>query len=74
MSEANETSEADAAPVERIGPWRRERFEPDAVGDEAPARWVPLGTRSSGVLAMVDPAGLVGPVGAGWSLDWWIGA
>ena len=74
MSEANEASEADAAPVERIGPWRRERFEPDAVGDEAPVRWVPLGTRSSGVLAMVDPAGLVGPVGAGWSLDWWIGA
>jgi hypothetical protein len=23
---------------------------------------------------MVDPAGLVGPVGGGWSLDWWVGA
>jgi hypothetical protein len=60
-----------ADPVDRIGPWRQERSDP---GADDPARWVPVGTRSSGVLAMVDPAGLVGPVGGGWSLDWWIGA
>ena len=56
---------------DEVGPWRLERTEP---GTDDPARWLPLGTRGSGVLALVDPAGLVGPPGEGWSLDWWVGA
>lgn len=36
--------------------------------------WVPLGTVDSGVLAKVDPAGLVQLTGSEWSLDWWIRA
>ncbi|MCZ7629724.1 MAG: hypothetical protein M5U19_12040 [Microthrixaceae bacterium] len=35
---------------------------------------VPLGTVDSGVLADVDPAGLVQLKGSDWSLDWWIRA
>ena len=34
----------------------------------------PLGTLDGGVLAEVDRAGAVRPVGSEWSLDWWIGA
>ncbi|NNE73375.1 MAG: hypothetical protein HKN26_06915, partial [Acidimicrobiales bacterium] len=34
---------------------------------------VALGTVGSGVAALVDPRGLI-DTGAGWSLDWWIGA
>ncbi len=45
-------------------------------GDQSgPSRsWTPVGTLDSGVLADVDPAGLVNMVGRSWSLDWWIGA
>ncbi len=34
----------------------------------------PVGTVDAGVLAHVDAAGAVEPVGAGWTLDWWVGA
>jgi hypothetical protein len=34
----------------------------------------PVGVLDGSVLATVDPRGLVTPVGAGWSLDWWVGA
>ncbi len=36
--------------------------------------WTPLGTVDSGVVADVDGAGAVQPRGAGWHLDWWVGA
>ena len=35
---------------------------------------LPLGTVDAGVVADVDPSGLVQLRGASWSLDWWIGA
>lgn len=34
----------------------------------------PVGVLDGSVLTTVDPRGLVTPVGAGWSLDWWVGA
>ena len=34
----------------------------------------PVGTIDAGVLALVDAAGAVEPVGTTWTLDWWIGA
>lgn len=44
-------------------------------GDDGPLRsWLPLGTVDSGVLAAVDPAGLVQLAGRNWSLDWWVRA
>jgi hypothetical protein len=42
--------------------------------DEPERAWTPLGTLDSGVLAHVDEAGSVQLLGAGWSLDWWVGA
>lgn len=42
--------------------------------DEPVRRAVPVGTLDDGTLAMVDPAGMVQPVGADWVLDWWVGA
>lgn len=36
--------------------------------------WTPLGTVDAGAIGDVDSAGLVGLRGAGWTLDWWVGA
>jgi hypothetical protein len=36
--------------------------------------WTVIGNLDSDRTARVDPRGLVTPPGAGWSLDWWIGA
>jgi hypothetical protein len=36
--------------------------------------WRTVGTVSSGVLALVDPRGLVSPVHGGWTLDWLVAA
>ncbi|MCB1012753.1 MAG: hypothetical protein KDB15_13885 [Microthrixaceae bacterium] len=51
-------------------PWSLRRGAPDAPL----RRWVPTGTVDSGILADVDPAGLVSLPGRHWSLDWWVGA
>lgn len=51
-------------------PWSLRRGSP---GEPLRSR-VPLGTVDSGVLADVDPAGLVQLKGSDWSLDWWIRA
>ena len=48
-----------------------ERPAPDGTPDRA---WLPLGTVDDGVVAHVDPAGMVQLVGRTWSLDWWVGA
>jgi hypothetical protein len=45
--------------------WRRPRWT---------GRGTTVGTLDGGARALVDPAGLVSPVGAAWSLDWWVGA
>lgn len=37
-------------------------------------RWTEIGNLDSPWRGLVDPAGLVTVAGAGWSLDWWIGA
>lgn len=44
-------------------------------GSSEPERsWTPVGTIDTGVLGYVDEAGSVQLDGAGWSLDWWVGA
>src|SRR4029079_3624259 len=35
---------------------------------------ISVGTLGGGVPALVDPVGTVQPPGAGWTLEWWIGA
>ncbi len=42
-----------------------------AAHDDRPPAWTLIGTVGSPTATPVDPDGLV--VGAGWSLDWWIG-
>lgn len=37
-------------------------------------RWTMVGILDEGGQASIDPAGLVTVAGAGWSLDWWVGA
>jgi len=49
----------------RVAGWRLPR---------ASGRATAVGTLAGGARAHVDPAGLVTLAGAGWSLDWWIGA
>lgn len=51
-------------------PWSLRR----GSGSSARTSWLPLGTVDSGVLATVDPAGLVQVQGRDWSLDWWVRA
>ncbi|MEL7210366.1 MAG: hypothetical protein AAGK32_19400, partial [Actinomycetota bacterium] len=65
-------TEATSAPsVDRVGPWSAEHL--DDAG-RAACGWTSVGTRGSGAIARVDRAGLVSPIGSGWSLDWWVGA
>jgi hypothetical protein len=57
----------------------RSRLPRRRAGDRAEpaggsARWTTIGNVGSALRALVDPAGLVTPAGAGWSLDWSIGA
>jgi hypothetical protein len=65
----------------------RLRRPPDAAAAADPSPWPPgwrrprwtgrgttIGTLDGGARALVDPAGLVSPVGTSWSLDWWVGA
>ena len=65
----------------------RLRRTPDVVAAADPSTWprgwrrprwtgrgTTVGTLDGGARALVDPAGLVSPVGASWSLDWWVGA
>jgi hypothetical protein len=49
-------------------------LDADWVQPRWSGRWTTLGILDEGGQAMVDPAGLVTVRGAGWSLDWWIGA
>ena len=44
------------------------------VADGPFDRWTTVGNLDSPVAALVDPAGGSPSTGAGWSLDWWIGA
>ena len=45
-----------------------------ALGRQPVRVQLPLGTVDAGVVADVDPSGLVQLRGASWSVDWWIGA
>jgi len=47
---------------------------PRAVERPRDAGWAATGTLTGEARARVDQGGLVSPEGAGWSLDWWIGA
>lgn len=47
---------------------------PRSVERPRDAGWAATGTLMGEARARVDQAGLVSPEGAGWSLDWWIGA
>ncbi len=58
-----------------VGIPRRRRVSaplPLAVRRGGPVRWTPVGTIDSGVVARVDPAGLVQLEGRPWTLDWWV--
>ncbi len=62
-------TETQAVPVDPLAVSRA------AALDRPPVRvQLPLGTVDAGVVADVDPSGLVQLRGASWSLDWWIGA
>lgn len=63
---AVDTAPAGLAPGLVLGPRAMER--PRDAG------WAATGTLMGEARARVDQAGLVSPEGAGWSLDWWIGA
>jgi len=73
------TGQADVRPYwyERQHDLSGPDFEPGVVGradDNITHRsWTLVGTRSTVDRAIVDPRGLVTP-GAGWSVDWWVGA
>lgn len=57
------------------GPWWQGHQRPAGPRHGGPAtEWLNVGTLTTGPLAQVDPAGLVGPLGATWALDWWVGA
>ncbi len=47
---------------------------PRSVERPRDAGWTATGTLMGEARARVDQAGLVSPDGAGWSLDWWVGA
>jgi hypothetical protein len=49
---------------------------PDLAEEEppGPAGSTAVGTLGSPFLALVDGAGRTAPLGAGWALDWWVGA
>ncbi|HUS60811.1 MAG TPA: hypothetical protein VMY34_01360 [Acidimicrobiales bacterium] len=59
---------------------RSKGFIPDGDGDggqrvnRGHRSWTPIGHLGASELGTVDPAGLVTPAGASWSIDWWIGA
>ncbi len=54
---------------------QEERSLPDDwVQPRRSGRWTTIGNLDSPARGLVDPAGLVTIEGAGWSLDWWIGA
>lgn len=63
--------------------WLEQQTDPDhagyTVGTTPPRNvtgrnWTLIGSLDSDRRAAVDPAGLVWPAGASWSLDWWVGA
>lgn len=71
------TPPADTAPAHAVPaplqPLALARAE--SLDRTAPVRaWAPLGTVDAGVVADVDGAGAVQLRGAGWHLDWWVGA
>jgi len=80
---SSHTPDGPGAETEVSVPVRRNLVDPvplavrrgAATGAAGPARsWSPVGTVDGGVLAEVDPAGLVHMMGTRWSLDWWVGA
>ncbi len=73
MNDDLPTPDASTVPdaVTTPSPRALERPAADGTPDRA---WLPLGTVDDGVVAHVDPAGMVQLVGRTWSLDWWVGA
>ena len=62
-------TETQAVPVDPLAVSRAA-----ALGRQPVRVQLPLGTVDAGVVADVDPSGLVQLRGASWSVDWWIGA
>lgn len=58
----------------RLRPRPPRALPEDWVQPRRSGRWTTIGNLDSPHRAAVDPGGLVTVAGAGWSLDWWVGA